>query len=190
MKPIFTLLLVLLASASFSQKSPFDSTRHRGKKNGYGSITFQAGFTSGNNSLGGAFNFGARPGKVLGVGLGFEMLKFKNVKTNYIPAYLDLRFFLPTNSIETFIMVQPGYGFYNFNDDYEDTIANTISSIKQTGGFYLSSGIGAKISGKISPIITLRYARYAFNTTLRGNHFAADAPGNISSIVLNVGIGF
>lgn len=191
MKLIFVLLSFFLAAQVAGQRNPFDSTRYRTKRNGYGSITFLAGFKSDNNSMGGAFNFGAKPGKHLGFGLGFELVNFKNVKTNYIPAYLDLRYFFPsTNTIETFLMLQPGYGFYNYNDDYEDTITNVISSIKQNGGFYMSGGIGAKISGKISPIITLRYAHYRFNSTLRGTHFVNDAPGNINSIVFNVGIGF
>ena len=193
MKLFVSICLLFISGVTFSQL-PGDSTRKpRVPRNGYGTLTFVAGFKEGHNSVGGALNFGVKPSKHLGVGVGFELLSFNNVKTKYVPAYLDCRIFFPSSgSIEAFGLIQPGYGFYSFKDDYDTTIQNVTvsSSISQKGGFYFSTGAGIKIKGALSPVFTIRYAINQFKTVLKGDHFVPPTSGSINSIVFNVGLSF
>ena len=192
MKLFVSICLLFISGVTFSQL-PGDSTRKpRVPRNGYGTLTFVAGFKEGHNSVGGALNFGVKPSKHLGVGVGFELLSFNNVKTKYVPAYLDCRIFFPGSSVEAFGLIQPGYGFYSFKDDYDTTIQGVTvsSSISQKGGFYFSTGAGIKIKGALSPVFTIRYAINQFKTVLKGDHFVPPTSGSINSIVFNVGLSF
>ena len=197
MKLLTTFLLSISCILASAQQKPADSTHRRVKRNGYFNLTFQAGFKRDNNSLGAAVNFGARPSQLLGAGVGFELLKFKNLLTNYVPAYADFRFYLFKKApVETFILVQPGYGFYNHKEDFSEPSLpgepdNPItSSIQQKGGFYFGSGLGVRLKGSFTPVITARYAHYNLATEVRGEHFAAQGSGGINSLVLNIGISF
>lgn len=192
MKSLIFIFFLFLSTISYSQQAT-DSIRSHKQKNGYGSITLQGGLKSGYNSTGLALNFGIKPSPRIGLGLGFELISFNNVKTKYVPAYLDCRLFFPNDKrVEFFGIVQPGYGFYSYRDEFEsvvqgDTITNSIS---QKGGFYFSSGVGLKIKGSLSPIFTVRYAINQFNSKLSGKYFEPIGLKSINSIVFNLGLSF
>ncbi len=192
MKFLVLIFFFSISAISYCQQSS-DSLRAYKPKNGYGTITLLAGMKSGFNSTGVALNFGIKPSTHIGLGLGFEVIGFKNIKTKYIPAYLDCRLFFPNNKgVELFGMLQPGYGFYSYQDEYDDVVqGDTITStISRKGGFYFSSGLGVKIKGFLSPVFTVRYAINEFKSTLSGNHFSPAVPKSINSIVFNLGLSF
>lgn len=192
MKLFLFIFSLLFSAISFSQ-SPADSTLPRKPKNGYGTITLQGGLNNNYNSTGVALNFGIKPSPRIGLGAGFELIGFKNIKTKYVPAYLDCRLFFPNEKkVEFFGLVQPGYGFYSYRDEFDnivqgDTITNTIS---QKGGFYFAAGGGFKIKGSLSPVFTVRYAINQFKSTVSGAHFEPIFPKSINSIVFNLGLSF
>lgn len=186
MKKILILVYCLISVASFPQR--------RNKNNGYLSITPQFGFYKGGYNAGGAVNTGVKIGKMAGIGLGVEVLKFKDVKNPYIPVYGDFRyFFAPAKGSQVFFTAQPGYGFYN--QTYSALVplpggGYAEQRVENKGGFYFGTGLGVRGTGKVAPIVSVRYTNYEFNNeaSLAGSGIKSSArKGGVS---INFGIVF
>jgi hypothetical protein len=184
MKVFFTFILLVLTSSVFCQR--------RNKQTTYASITGQFGiYKNDGNLYGGSIQAGSKLDKVVGLGVGVDVLKFKNVSGPYIPAYADFRFFLhPAKKTQIFFMAQPGYGIYSH--DYTVSSNGLIGTTSGKGGFYAGGGFGLQGRGKGQPIITFRYCSYDFEYKYSGNIFGSSYEQNsrTGAFVINAGITF
>lgn len=84
MKTLLTIILSIVAIPSFSQ--------NKSKKNGYSVLTTQVGFFKDAGLLyGGSLQSGAKLYRSLGLGIGIDFLKLKDIKSIYIPAYVGIK---------------------------------------------------------------------------------------------------
>lgn len=186
MRVIFSLIFLLLSVSLFAQR--------KNKQTTYASITGQFGIYKDQNYLfGGSLQAGSKIDKSVGVGLGVDILKFKNINSPYIPLYLDFRFFLkPAKKTQVFFMMEPGYGLHDHNAILSSTPMGS-ARVSGKGGFYYGGGFGLQGRGKGSPIISFRYCSYAFDYTYSGNYTFNDLLGVSSrtgAFVVNAGISF
>ena len=186
MKKVLTAALLLTAVTSFSQR--------RKQSTGYVLVTPQFGFYKNGYTAGGAFNVGEKIGKMTGIGLGAEVLKFKDVQNVYVPVYADFRyFFAPAKGSQFYLTAQPGYGFYN--DSHTELVpvagGNTYieNKTEDKGGFYFGAGLGVRGSGKVAPVVSVRYTSYAFDYTSSGA-VNAKADNRTGAVTVNFGIAF
>ncbi|MDQ6812773.1 MAG: hypothetical protein M3040_03380, partial [Bacteroidota bacterium] len=159
---LFTFFLLSISFALFAQR--------KNKQTTYASITGEFGLYKDESTLfGGSIQAGSKVDKAVGVGIGVDVLKFKKINSPYIPAYLDLRFFLnPAKKTQTFFMVQPGYGLHDYNSNFSSGPAT--AGVTGKGGFYFGGGFGLQGRSKGSPIVTFRYCSYAFDYKYSGNY--------------------
>lgn len=179
MKTLLTIIVSIIAISSFSQ--------NKSKKNGYSVLTTQVGFFKDAGLLyGGSLQSGAKLYRSLGLGIGIDFLKLKDIKSIYIPAYVDLRYFFPSGSkTDVFFTVQPGYGLHDYNNTTVDGPSGY--SVSGKGSFFIGSGFGLSGTGKTLPAFSLRYCSYGFNYKYNGDKNTSLQKG---AFVINAGISF
>jgi hypothetical protein len=130
----FSLLITLYFSTAFCKA-----------QTGYVNFGF-VGYIKGNSQgYGASFGIGGNIDKQFTIGPAFDFIKFKGFNNPYVPAYLNLRFYLPIEKARIFINASPGYGLYK-----EQTIG-----VVKSGGFYFNAGAGVHGTGKTSPYIQI-----------------------------------
>jgi hypothetical protein len=189
MKQLLLILLLAISIPALSQKT----------NKGYASLTSQFGFYKNSGFLYGASaNAGRIIVKGLGIGAGFDILKFKDFANLYAPVYIDVRYLIPEGKkYKVFAAIQPGYGLFDHKEDKRvvSSIGNLYTSGKSSGGFYYSAGIGFFGNGKsnVAPFFSLRYCSYPFNYRATGQTNEETIPGlnqTVHAVSINAGIKF
>lgn len=151
--------LLIIFMSGIAQKSNFFAQVGGGYYNGKG---IQGNFLGGDGRSGG---FGAEAtvsalsGNVVGLGLGFDIIKFNNADHPFLPVFADIKFIAPGKA-RFYIVIDPGYCFYNYSDQVTT----------QTGGLYLAGGMGiwlpSKDKGKL--FLQIKYNFITINTRVEG----------------------
>src|SRR3954471_9638039 len=95
-----------------------------------------------------ALNGGYKPTKMIGTGVGLEVMKLKGHNHLFLPIYADLRYFFPPGALfQVFFTAQPGYNWYSETRTHE-TVQNSEvvsnSSLTTKGGTYFGTGFGLR----------------------------------------------
>ena len=161
----------------------------------YGEATAQMSVRK-SNALGTgiALNAGYKATKMIGTGVGLEMMKLKGHKHLFLPVYADFRYFFPPGVLfQAFFTAQPGYISYSETQTHE-TVQNSEvvsnSSLTTKGGTYFGTGFGLRGREKLSPTIIVRYSSYGFINQKTGDYYKQDHNTRTGAITVNFGIAF